>query len=134
MIGKILVIGSDSYENGLLKKIFSEKFVLHFCRYAEESMDVCKSFRPDTILYDMVIPDLELLKNVMSCRKPFNYEIPVVVIVSDNSLQFERLARQHKVSYYMIRPYDFRELEEALESCVKYSIKNSESIICGCEQ
>ncbi len=123
MKGKILVIENGSSAREFFLNSFGSTLRIEFSCDNQEELKTHRHSKPDAIIYDMEQQNTETLREIIDCNA-LGCHTPVIVIVSDNSLEFETTVRQQNVSYYFVKPLDVEELREAVESCVQFSKKN----------
>ena len=111
---KVLVIESDTYERGILYKVFSGKYKLTFTASVEEAIEISKKSPHKVMIYDMESPDAQALKNLKKLKEEDEMETPIITIISENTLEGENAVRGIGVFYYLIKPYNFRDLEELI--------------------
>ena len=117
----ILIIESDFFEQEIFSKVFSDQFRIKFAVNTCDALDVTARFPPEVIVYDMGVPDAGALASLqetlrIEAKNFFRHNTPLILIVSDNSISFERTARELGVYYFLIKPFEFKELSEAIFS------------------
>ncbi len=121
MNGRVLIIEPDPYEIGILSKVFSGLFEIKFASDYKDAIEGLYEFDPEVVIYDVHVLNPDDLLRLNGAIKQCIYPVPVVLVVSDNNLEMERFARVQNVFFYLIRPYEFRVLEEALISAMRFS-------------
>lgn len=116
MKGKLLVIDNEPFDREVMAKVFSQYYDIVFAEHPAECSDALIKFQPDVVLFELRVPKLGLLEMVCEAVKSCNPSIPMLVSVSYNNIELERYAREHKIFYFMIRPFNYKELCEALEA------------------
>lgn len=111
---KVLVIESDPYERGILYKVFSGKYKLTFAESVEDAIEISKKSPHKVMIYDMESPNAQALQNLKKLKEEDEMETPIITIISENTLEGENAVRGIGVFYYLIKPYNFRDLEELL--------------------
>jgi DNA-binding NtrC family response regulator len=48
--------------------------------------------------------------------------LPVIIVAEDETLETERAVRRSKIFYYLVKPVDFRELEDAIRQAVGHAV------------
>lgn len=83
-MAKVLLIEDDPLIYRLYKKLFTlEKFEIQLAQNGQEGLDKLKTFQPDIILLDIMMPTmngLEVLSKLKS--EPSTKDIPVVVLTN----------------------------------------------------
>ncbi len=115
---KVLVIESDPYERGILYKVFSSKYKLTFTASVEDAIEISKKSPQKVMLYNMESPDAQALQNLKKLKEEDELQTPIITIISENTLEVENAVRGIGVFYYLIKPYNFRDLEESILGAV----------------
>ena len=121
MNGRVLIIEPDPYEIGILSKVFSGLYETQFAANYKDAIEGLYEFDPEVVIYNVHVLNPDDLLSLNGAIKQCNYPIPVVLVVSDNHIEMERFAREQKVFYYLIKPYEFRVLEDALIAAMRFS-------------
>jgi DNA-binding NtrC family response regulator len=58
---------------------------------------------------------LDMIPVIRAVRR----ELPVILIAEDASLELERRARQHKIFYYLVHPFERTEVEAVLKDLLR---------------
>ena len=125
MKAKLLVIEPDVFERDILSKVLSDRYDIYFSVNIKSAHETYQEVEPQIVLLHVQLPDIETLEEFCKIKKQWQVGLPVILIISENSLEFERYARTQNIFfYYMIKPYDFKELEEVLVSAMRLSLKN----------
>jgi len=120
MYNRLLIIDSEKFDREIARKIFSGKYKLDF---VASVLDVNYKFmvsEPDVVLYEMRVPNIDDLADVIINTQSKNPPVPLVLIISENSIEIETFARIYKVFYCLIRPFNLKELWNVLESAFIY--------------
>lgn len=121
MKSRLLIIESDEHERINLEKSFTDQYLIQFAADLFEAKVVYDEFRPQVLLADMPVPEIESFAELFRIQSNADYTIPVILTVSLNNIEVERFARENNVFYYMVNPIDYRELDEALDSAFRFS-------------
>ncbi len=116
MYNKLLIIDSESFDREVMAKIFSGTYELSYAVTVNECFAMCKEFLPDVIYFELRKPEIEQLDTVCNALREYRPGIPFIVSATENSLKLERFARVNGVFYYMIRPFNLRELWDSMAS------------------
>jgi len=125
---KLLIIEPDVFERDVFSKVFSDLYEIKFTINVNEATETIKEYQPSALIYDMPLTDMGSFRKLNEANSHNGNSIPLILIVSDNSLEFERMARENRVFYYLIKPFDFKELSEAIHSATCFAIKNNLAI------
>jgi DNA-binding response OmpR family regulator len=113
---KILIIEANTLEQQIISRFFSEEYEISFTRTVKDATKKVPLSRPQAIVLNLHGIGLKDIWDFANLKAVMGPEIPVIVIASDNSLQVERAFRQIGTYYYLTKPYEFRELAEAVQS------------------
>jgi DNA-binding NtrC family response regulator len=116
MKNKLLIIDTERFDRDIMVKIFKGKYVLSFAHNEETCERACQEYRPDVTLYEMREPQESHLSLVCESIRSVNPDIPLIVIASYNTIELERYARMQGVFYYLIRPFNLKELWDVLDA------------------
>ena len=119
----LLIIEPDVFERDVFSKVLSDSYEIKFAVNVTDAIESSIALSPDAIVFDMNLPDIGALRSFGEAKDRWSYDIPLILIVSENSLEFERLAREQGIFYYMIKPFDFKELSEAIHSASSFAAK-----------
>lgn len=119
--GKLLVINSDSFERDMMNRVFCSHFEVRLEENVWALSSVLRCFCPDVVLLESCSGALGQLTAACDALYDVDPHIPLLVSVNDNSKLLERNIRQKRVFYYMVRPYNLRELWDAVECAYEFS-------------
>jgi CheY-like chemotaxis protein len=114
----ILVVERDLAERKLLTALLSKKFILYFTPTVDECIQKLRYAHPGLIVLGLPQPDIDALNKLSFFLKVSSREIPLIVGVAENDLDFERAARELRIFYYLVKPYDQVELVRAIGSAM----------------
>ena len=119
---QVVCIESNTPEREVLHTFLMRKYSCVFFPQVKDVLPQLNTLEPALILYDMELaPPNEFVALKKSIGEKFTYEIPIVVMVSENSLEKERFARELQVFYYLIKPFELQELDEVIYHALKFS-------------
>jgi DNA-binding response OmpR family regulator len=113
---KLLAIEHDEFDRNVIRGVFSGAYSLYLARDMHEASALARFFVPDAVVYTIPVCDDAAMEQLEFLRRGRGIEIPVIVIVPENTIEFERAVRQRGVFYYLVKPYDLRELVGAVRS------------------
>ncbi len=123
---KLLVIDSEPFDREIMAKVYSAEYFTLFAAYPNDCLDACVRFNPGVVVYEMRKPNIEALRLFCNAIIKFNPTLPFIVIVSHNTIELERFARLQGAFYYLIRPFNFQELWDALDAAFIHSMKKTD--------
>ncbi|WP_431049292.1 response regulator [Roseateles sp. L2-2] len=115
--GKFLYI-EDNPVNALLMTEWSRQFQLlelWVVATAAQGIDEVERKRPDLVLLDMQLPDMDGVEVIQAVRSTsFGASMPIVVLSASASREDMLRARDAGASAYWLKPVDFRQIEADL--------------------
>ena len=118
-VRNILVIDDDPAMSGLLKMMLSK--LGYSCTIAEngaEGLELAQSLRPDAILLDLVMPEMNGYAFLRRWQLLSMSATPVVVLSSRSRTDEIQKAMALGASGYVIKPVDVRKLAQRLEMVI----------------
>jgi DNA-binding NtrC family response regulator len=115
MNNRILIIESDPFDKDVFSKILSDSYEVKIMATSRGGAKACRDFQPQVILFDMRLHDIRDLQNFIAVKNSYDEKVPVIVIVSDTTPDMEQSVRKLGIFYYLVKPYDFKELGEVLQ-------------------
>ncbi len=125
---KILIIDDSKANRLVLSNILSEKYSVETAEDGNTGIEIAKSFNPDLILLDIVMPIrdgysvCEELKKDDICKK-----IPVIFLTSKDDTDDIIKAYEIGGADYILKPYNFLELDLRIKTQINFK-KNCEEI------
>lgn len=134
MPGRLLFLEPDPYEIGFYTKLLSGLYQVHFVSTPEHLVTWCRSCTPDVIILDLdgiagcgispsvpgesvATPGDDFFEEI---RRRCGFRIPLVVVTTRPGLDYERLVRQKRIFYYLVKPFEFRLFESMLQAAYRY--------------
>lgn len=118
---KILVIDDSSVNNYLLENILIDHgYTLQIAYNAYEAFDLLKADKPDLILLDLMMPEVDGFQMLEKLQKQSEFkDIPVIIVTAKNELTDKKKALDLGITDYVIKPIniDFllKKVEEKLQ-------------------
>ena len=94
---------------------------------AEEGMQLFKTMRPDLIILDLNLPDLDGIKLCQNIRRIS--EIPIIMLTARESLADKVRGLNSGADDYIVKPFEYLELAARIRACLRRSSKE-----CGKEK
>ncbi|MBI3223199.1 MAG: response regulator [Nitrosomonadales bacterium] len=104
----ILVVDDDELQHKIAGKILEEKnYHLVFARGGIEALKVLRKIRPDLILMDVMMPDMDGLEVVRYMKSaPQLANIPVIMITGKSDKKIVMESRKAGVVDFVVKPFD----------------------------
>jgi DNA-binding response OmpR family regulator len=109
---KILLIEDDADLFSLLKyNITKEGFVLTGLQTGKGALELCRQFRPDLILLDIMLPDSDGLEICKAIRKDPDLAATPVIFLTARASETDRIVGlEIGANDYVVKPFFVREL------------------------
>ena len=127
MRNKILIVEDEKQIAELLKyALEKENFEAAMANTGEEAFAKINSFRPELILLDLMLPDMDGLS---ICREVTNNHRDIsVIIVSAKNDQIDKLiGLEYGADDYITKPFDIREVILRIKSVLRRASQPSDS-------
>jgi chemosensory pili system protein ChpA (sensor histidine kinase/response regulator) len=113
----LIVDDSLSVRNTLLQLIQDAGFSARTARDGIEAIETLKSFKPDMVLTDMEMPNLNGVELTSHIKGRADMKgVPVIMITSRSQDKHRHLAEQAGVDAYITKPYNDVALIEVIRS------------------
>ncbi len=118
MAEKIMVVDDDPVVRILVTEFLtSQGYSVNVVENGEECLRSLKETRPDILLVDCIMPDINGFDVIRSVRNnPQTADLPIVMMSSE--IDTEALAHTHNVSAdaYVLKPFGMREILMAVQN------------------
>ncbi|MFP4416969.1 MAG: response regulator [Chitinispirillaceae bacterium] len=107
---KVLIAEDDYYFRQLLSNLFND----YGCRIkAVDRGDDCMAAlfqeRIDLAVVDYHLPGMKGDVIISTARK-YDITVPIIIITADNSLGIEQAVRKHGPAYFLVKPFNMKDL------------------------
>ena len=119
MNNKILIIEDEKPIAELLKyALEKERFDAAMAHTGEEAFEKIESYRPDLILLDLMLPDMD---GLTICREVTanNKEIPIIIVSAKNDQIDKLIGFEYGAADYITKPFDIREVILRIKSVLR---------------
>src|SRR5437870_11563530 len=110
---KILVVDDEPVNVALLEDILAENGYtrVHSITDSQLALETCKSFQPDLVLLDLMMPppDGFAILESLSSQSEENF-LPVVVLTADTNEKTKRRALEAGATDFLLKPFDHVEV------------------------
>jgi putative two-component system response regulator len=119
---KVLVVDDEPANTALLQEVLAAQGYTRVECVCDSSvaLDVCRSFDPDLILLDLMMPPpdgftiLDALRN----REEENF-LPIVVLTADTTDETRRRALEAGATDFLLKPFDLTEVALRIRNLLK---------------
>jgi DNA-binding response OmpR family regulator len=120
MSAKLLIVDDEQNIRELLKEFLADTFTLEFAINGREAIEKTNAWKPDVILMDMMMPEMDGVTAVRILREQdFTRHIPVLMLTAANSSGERIRAFDLGVDDYLAKPFDLQELRTRLLSKIR---------------
>ena len=120
---KIVIIEDDIDICNMIKKFLeNNKYSVQYALNGIEGINLCKSFVPDLIILDIMLPGLNGDDVLQKLRKFTN--APVIVVSAKTMVQTKIELLKMGADDYMTKPFDLYELLARIEANLKRTVDN----------
>ena len=104
----ILVVDDDDFQHKLIARLLeSQPYQLEFASSGSEALNALDRVRPDAILMDLAMPDMNGLEVTRQLKaNPKTEPIPVIMITGNSERQTVLSGLEAGVADYIVKPFD----------------------------
>lgn len=114
---KLLVADDEPQIRLLLKELLSDHFEMEVVSNGKDAIQVARTFRPDAILMDIMMPDLDGVSTVQKLRlDDHTRHIPVLMLTAANTSQERIRAFNFGADDFISKPFELEELVSRIQS------------------
>ena len=107
---RTLVVEDEKHLNRMISEaILDEGYSVDSCFNALEALELCECAQYDVIVLDIMLPKMDGFEFVRRIREN-GCKTPVVYLTSRDSVSDKVRGLESGGDYYMVKPFDFREL------------------------
>lgn len=118
-MNSILIADDDKFFREQLNKfLLMEKYNAKAVSNGKEAVKELVENEYDALILDMYMEEING-KQTISIIKNIKPKMPIIVITGDSSLELEREIRSCGVFYYLVKPFEMKELKEVIDSAIK---------------
>ena len=117
-MGKIILVVDDDPD--ILKivelRLTANKYEVHTAHTGEEGLSKCKQIRPDAVILDLMMPDMDGSSVAHEMKDdPNTCNIPVIFLTG--AVKASEVPKSHKigVQYFLAKPFKAEELLKMLQ-------------------
>jgi len=118
---KVLVVDDDADLAKMLKvRIEAEGYEFMGAMEGKEMLEVLKTKKPDVILLDIMLPNMDGYSILREMRKHEEYtDIPVIILSAKEKKKMGDLFALEKVAFFVEKPFDTKELMEKIKESLE---------------
>lgn len=116
MKSRLLVIDSEKFDREMMRSIFGKTYSVKLTKCVNDAAKVIKTFDPGVVFYELRNNDIRPINELFVAIGKISPDAAVIISVSENTRELEKLIRSKNVFYYMLRPFNLKELWDAVDS------------------
>lgn len=126
---KILVVDDDpNIRELIVETLGKERFVPIEARDGKEALRICEKEKPDIIVLDVMMPDLDGLEVCLRLRGDIlTSHIPIILLTAKGMIEDKIKGMETGADDYMTKPFDPLELEARINMHLRRSIRDGEA-------
>jgi len=106
---KIVIVDDEKPIADILQFHFQKEGFTIECAYnGQEALELVEDIQPDTVLLDVMLPDLDGMEVCREIRK--KYEMPIIMLTASSSEDDRNHAFDLGASDYVMKPFHMKEL------------------------
>lgn len=133
-IGKILIVDDDENICEVIKMyVESSGYNTKVCHNGREAQDVFLEYRPDLVLLDIMLPNIDGIDVLKWIRK--DYETPVIMLTAKGETFDKVLGLELGADDYIVKPFEPKEMLARMKAVLRrYNIDNENKEVLKFEQ
>jgi diguanylate cyclase (GGDEF)-like protein len=126
---KILVVDDDpNIRELVMETLNQEEFKSIEAKDGIEALKICESERPDIIVLDVMMPDLDGLEVCLRLRgDTLTNHIPIILLTAKGMLEDKIKGMETGADDYLTKPFDPLELEARINMHLRRSVRDGEA-------
>ena len=119
---RILIVDDEPVNVALLEDVLAENGYtrVHSITDSQLALETCKSFQPDLVLLDLMMPPPDGFAILESLRAESDENfLPVVVLTADTNEQAKRRALEAGATDFLLKPFDQTEVLLRIRNLLK---------------
>lgn len=125
---RTLVVEDEKHLNRMISEaILDEGYSVDSCFNALEALELCECAQYDVIVLDIMMPKMDGFEFVRRIREN-GCKTPVVYLTSRDSVSDKVRGLEYGGDYYMVKPFDFRELIAVIHVMARKSGDNHSNV------
>ena len=125
---RTLVVEDEKHLNRMISEaILDEGYSVDSCFNALEALELCECAQYDVLVLDIMMPKMDGFEFVRRIREN-GCKTPVVYLTSRDSVSDKVRGLESGGDYYMVKPFDFRELIAVIHVMARKSSDNHSNV------
>ena len=116
---KILIVDDDANIAELISLYLTKEcYETMIVNDGEEALSVFKTFQPNLILLDLMLPGMDGITLLKEVRKKGCF-VPILILTAKSELEDRVLGLESGADYYLTKPFDMQELTAVVKTLVR---------------
>lgn len=116
---KVLVVDDDDAMLNYIKESLMHSYRVYTCRNGSEALKMTLSHKPDIIVSDVVMPEMDGIQLVKALKgNSLVSHIPIILLSGKSKLQDRVLGMEIGADYYLPKPFYMRELKTIINNLI----------------
>ena len=116
----ILVVEDDAEMNELQRELLAVHGMDSVPAYSgRQAVEIHRSVRPDAILLDVMLPEMDGFETCQAIRRDDNRGVPIVMLTALDSPECRQRGIESGADAYFLKPFDPDEIIENLQTLLK---------------
>lgn len=125
---RILVVDDDPNIRELIMETLDGKYETIEARDGKEALGICANEKPDIIILDVMMPDLDGLEVCLRLRgEALTSHIPIILLTAKGMLEDKIKGMETGADDYLTKPFDPLELEARIAMHLRRSVRDGEA-------
>jgi diguanylate cyclase (GGDEF)-like protein len=126
---KILVVDDDPNIRELIVETLSkDEYSPIEAKDGKEALAICEKDRPDIVVLDVMMPDLDGLEVCLRLRgEALTSHIPIILLTAKGMLEDKIMGMETGADDYLTKPFDPLELEARISMHLRRSVRDGEA-------
>jgi diguanylate cyclase (GGDEF)-like protein len=126
---RILVVDDDpNIRELIVETLGNGKYEPIEARDGKEALEICKNEKPDIVVLDVMMPDLDGLEVCLRLRgEALTSHIPIILLTAKGMLEDKIKGMETGADDYLTKPFDPLELEARISMHLRRSIRDGEA-------
>lgn len=117
---RVLAVDDNDVNLAILREIFEDGYELAFASTGEQAIETARTFRPDLVLLDIMMPGIDGYETCRRLRSDATTRYAKIILVSAKALVSERLmGYEAGADDYVTKPFDPEELSAKVRAVAR---------------
>lgn len=114
----VLLVDDDPSIRRLFRALLSRTCTVREAASGEQAVEIATLWPPDLVLLDIMLPDCMGYELIPQFKARW-HDIGIVTMTGYNSQELELKVRQQGITYYMLKPFNMKDIKDILDHISK---------------